>query len=729
MRLSHAARASASAADHFAADDAPAARSPRRVRRWRAAVPWALLGLVLIGQYALFRAYVAREIAWGYPRLWDQAVYLAHTYEIYDVWRHDGPWSALESAWRSRLPQGLLLPFEAVPLLRLLGPSRLSALTLAFLHFAALQVVLVVTLRRLAPGWCAPALGLGLLWCTHSQLSWGGLTDFRLDFMAMCLYGIWLCIVLRSDTLGRRRGAVVAAAAAVLAGLFRHVVFAYVVATLLAFWVLDVLVTRRYSLPPVRSRGAARALALVTVVLVPWAFAEREALHAYYWVGHVHLGPVMASGMGLSTLADRLLYYPRSLVDTHTGVAYGALAALILALAVAVRFVDRRRASARCDAPAPALGAAVRLLACATLAPLALLTFDTAKSPIVANVLLPGLTLLIVLPAVASLRAGVRAVVPLRVLAAGALVAGAAQQAELLCAPGPLNGARADAVAITALHEAIARVSLEQGWRQPRVFADSSQEHTLPWNAEVMAYERYGTRVQPRLTLPVSHWADAEPGPVAAALERAQLAVVTRTRRRALPDWARFDRAMTPLRGAIMAACRRDFVRAGRFRIHGWNVELWFRAEAQIVTPRPSVDGSRGVTPASGLTVEAAAATLRERPRLRLDGRGAVTWRGGRRPVVHAALCVVGRRARVLPVEAAWAGSRYALRADVDPSWLPREGRVRVRFDFEPDASRSASDSAHVAALPEQVRLLRATARARPLAEDFANDADASARP
>ncbi len=157
-----------------------------------ALLPWLGLALLLAVQYGLFRQFVLREVAWCYPRAYDQTVYLRLAYECYEQVLRDGPWRAVLAALRQPVANGLVFEAEAGLLCAVLGPSRLTALTLNFAHFALLQVALAATLRRRTGRWAPAFLGVGLLLTVPLPFGiLGGMAYFGRDFAAFCLYGVF----------------------------------------------------------------------------------------------------------------------------------------------------------------------------------------------------------------------------------------------------------------------------------------------------------------------------------------------------------------------------------------------------------------------------------------------------------------------------------------------------------------------------------------------------------
>src|SRR5262249_5625565 len=127
------------------------------------------------------------------------------------------------------IPSGMLLHVEATALYWLFGPSRLIALLPNFAYFALFQCALAGTLRWLSGRWSVALLGIGVLLTAHAPYTaYGGLMDFRIDFIALSLFGIFICIVVRSEFFSSLPLALLAGAVAALLSLFRYIAIVYV---------------------------------------------------------------------------------------------------------------------------------------------------------------------------------------------------------------------------------------------------------------------------------------------------------------------------------------------------------------------------------------------------------------------------------------------------------------------------------------------------------------------
>jgi hypothetical protein len=177
----------------------------------RNALAWGMLALLLSLQAWQFFDFARREVIWAYPANHDQLAYLDLSYRTYEAMKSRG------SAWgmgeglgfsQERVPlaaQGAVLHVQAAMMYRFVGPARLAAISLNLAYWLLFEAVFVATVRRATGRWDLAFLGLGLLIGTKSRFNFAGdLFDFRLDFAAACLFGIFICAVVRSRLRQRR---------------------------------------------------------------------------------------------------------------------------------------------------------------------------------------------------------------------------------------------------------------------------------------------------------------------------------------------------------------------------------------------------------------------------------------------------------------------------------------------------------------------------------------------
>ena len=182
---------------------------------------WFFFAVLIVVQSLAFVHYAQREIVWSYPTFSDPIHYSQQSYDTFEQMLSHGPVHGLLFGLRLPLAQGSLIHVEAAALYLVLGPSRLSALTVNFIGYAGLQFSFVYSVLWLTKRWGAALFALGLLLAATSPFSVaGGLYDFRIDFSVLCLYGIFVCLAIRSRIFllaGWSTAAVAAATVLVLA--------------------------------------------------------------------------------------------------------------------------------------------------------------------------------------------------------------------------------------------------------------------------------------------------------------------------------------------------------------------------------------------------------------------------------------------------------------------------------------------------------------------------------
>ena len=601
---------------------------------------------------------MTREVAWAYPTGFDQVASLSRSYEIHERIRSGGMIAGLREGLGLTGASGTLLPVQAAALHRLFGPSRLSALAVSFLYFAAFQAVLVATLLWLTGRWSLAILGLGLLLTARSPFfPLGGLADFRMDSAAASLMGVFLCLAIRSRTFVRRSWSLVAGMGAALLVMMRTLTLVYLAGIIIGFAALILWRGRNGSAAPDakawrrRRSGLLAASLVLGAVAFPLVWHKWQRIHDYYVVGHV-TGPdkwIHPRQLGLRTPGDILLYYPISFLRDHAGPRFLLASAAVLAMS---GIASRRSGPAK--GQDPDWWPAFAFVGLAFAVPLAILMGDIAKSPVVAGILIPPALWLVLLGAVrwtGSAWSGPAALRPghaLRVLCLVVLGLGLETQWEAFAGPGPHALHREDIEAAKALHRVIGESSLAMGWSSPLVTADRLADFIVPSIATTEMVERRGIFIKVRFGV----WEFGEISEERAldSISRSDFVVLTSSDREAVLP---FDSSMQKLHPRLVEACQRDHVALGRFRIQGIEVVPYVRAALRV-------EGGRGgAIPREGLVLSGLGPVLRSRPRLELRGVSdsppeadleisaeARARTGASRPV-DAALALSGRSYRI----------------------------------------------------------------------------------
>lgn len=629
---------------------------------------WGLVGLLILFQGALFFQYARREVTWFVPRGFDQAAYLEQAYRQHDRLLERGLARGTWAGLTQHSPNGVLLPVHAGLWFLLLGPTRLAALALNFAFFAAYQGVLVAVLRWRAQSWPVALYGLGLLLTASTPFMWaGGLADFRIDFVAFCLFGILLCAVVRSGFLTLRRWAAAAGVVAGLLVLYRFITAVYL-AGILGLFMMSLGVGLLRCDPEARRKGLRRlsgALAFgltLAAVSAPLLWHNREHLWAYY-VGNHLLGPeknVRAAEFGVTSTAQSLLFYPRSVVTDHAGPLFLLLAALGAGTALLLRRASAARGGAL---------AAWFFMGICLVVPWVVLTANVSKSPVVGGILVPPLLWLSLLPLVGAGRGKV-----LTILASVAVACGAWFQAERACRRDFATRHAELAAEMIALYEEVFDRCRERRMLAPVVSVDSVCDLLWPTALNAFAFECHGLPLGATLALG-GGILEVDEATALRELGRSDFVLFTGGGHLGEGTYP-FFRSMEGLRPIIRDYCDREMVLLREFDGAGRPLRLYMR-------PLLAVEGdSGGWVTSRGLTLSAPAPFFRGRGTVCLEGCVGVR-RPGRPP--GASVLVGGPGGRCLPAAVDVDGDAYRVRFTVPPECVREAGdglvRLHVRFD------------------------------------------------
>src|SRR5262249_1688064 len=155
--------------------------------------------------------------------------------------------------------------------------------------------------------------------------------DFRIDFIAFCLFGVVQALVVYSRLLAERRWALLVGAAAALLVLFRFLTLLHILSVLVPF--LLVTSWRAWRAPQdsaVRRerwrsvQGTVLALGVLVALSLPLLWHNRSMIWNYYMVSALTDVDrrAWAEVVGSTTLFQQLTYYPLSLASNHCGVGF-----------------------------------------------------------------------------------------------------------------------------------------------------------------------------------------------------------------------------------------------------------------------------------------------------------------------------------------------------------------------------------------------------------------------
>lgn len=668
-----------------------------RATRLRNRAGWLFVVALLLAQFGLWRQFALREVVWAYPTNFDQLAYLEQSYQTYERILSHGLVTGLEEGMGLRfghLPlnaAGATLHLQAAVLYLMTGASRLSALSLNFIYWAAFQLVLVATLRWLTRRWDATFLGLGLLLTTITPFfaTGGSLFDFRLDFIAFCLFGIFICAVIRSGGFADWRWSALAGFVAAVLGTFRFITLAYLLGIFVTFGVFLLVqwVVRWRDLPGQqavqrRIRGMIVSGLIIVLVAGPVIWHHREAIRSYYGL-HVsgEEKTLRAQQTGTTTLWANLKFYPNSLIEDHAGYGFVILASLVLAMAIATAALRAARGERSHPAIDPA--AAVAFGVICLLVPDLVLTRDTAKSPIVAGIMVAPLVWLVLFAVVWLFGAAGRAPMPRvasRVIAAASVLAVLAAvylQFSQYSHRLPLSAHRAEVERVDEMWDRMARECQVLGWTSPAIASDALQEFLYHKILSILAYEKYGVLLNAGAS--VGNRLEAyDAKELYDRLALSDFAIISRNTGPPAFEFP-FDRQMREWHGDIMKWCRQNMVELEHDELgmpFQRDLTLFIRPAAGM---RAAADG--WIT-SDGLEVTALAAALREFPEIELRGQADFSLLG-RTPMVVATLRRADGRDAPLLAKLNRSDNKYTITIATNPAVLPETGVVRVHVNFD----------------------------------------------
>lgn len=703
---------------------------------------WLLVAALVLVQWGLFRQFALREVVWSYPTYRDQDTYLFESYIAYQdildlgfgrglkqaigIWRppstRNTPGTvSLPVRPRERRdylpggdPQGAMLPLQATLLYCFAGPGRLTALSLNFFYFALLQIILVGTVRWLSGLWSMAFIALGLLFLAATPFFFaGGLFDFRLDFITFCLYGVFVCLVVRSALFADWRWSAAAGACGALLFMFRFFTVIYL-GGLMAATVAFLWWRLRRSRPGGRPAAAMRlrnawiACGIIALVALPVLAQRARSIKAYYFAGHI-TGPekqMRAEEQGTEDEWSALWYYPRELAASHAGRDLLVWSGWVLAASAVAGLVRRRTYG--CGVAPSKRSYIGWFVAASLLVPLAALTADPAKSPVVADVMVGPLVWAVLLLAIFLTDAYRGVAQPLwmrlglAILAVILLARGTLAQVNHYVHRGPASRHSAEIASLLNLSDQIAKDCNEMGWTAPTFATDATSDALNFRVFEVLTFERHGQILDAWEELSESPMASA-PAPPEAKLRFADFVVDIES---SAPQSGTFeypfDQSARKIRPQILAYCRRSMVELDRRHIGepiDCDVTLFIRPTVQVTADADGWIASRGAK------IVGLAEVLRRRPRIDLWGASTAQY-------LKVTPHVVARIAEVkVPAALTDEGDGYHLALHLDPAKLPNTGRVEINLSFDGSfvprkINGSADDRELVMPLPDRASLL-----------------------
>lgn len=355
-----------------------------------------LLGLLILLQEGCFYHLIHYNIAPFYPANFDQATMAQYSY----LFSH----RSSQLGWYYAL---LSLPFFAKgPLFVLFsgtlnywfGNTRFVLLSVNIVSFYVLQItaayVTYYFTKRI--GWVLMTLAALLLAHTTYYFA-GGITDFRLDFFAACWFGIWLLLMVRSDMLLHKGWAFFTILATIILLGSRIITFTYwfgicgcMLLTFFGMW----MATKSPTYRTLFWRWLAYGL-LICALMITMLLKNFDYLKQYYIVGHMtgQEKYIREAVAGVKNWWDVLRYYPYSLLSEHLDWEVTILLMAPIAACSVLWFLFHNK---RHPETSPFQWQHFCFLIASCVVPLIILTLDTSKSPVVADVLVVPIIILFI---------------------------------------------------------------------------------------------------------------------------------------------------------------------------------------------------------------------------------------------------------------------------------------------------------------------------------------------
>lgn len=370
---------------------------------------WLIFAGLIIFEYLLFRSYVLREIAPYYPTNSDQTIVLSNSYLLFESILNTGFFESFKNLytllnlhWNTGIT--VIFPGQAAIFFLLFGASRLSALSINFIYFIVLQLVGAKTIKSLSSNnYYLPFLFVGLLLTTLSPLQDpGGLVDFRLDFIAFCLYGIFAISALKSQIFLDRKWSIIAMLLAVTTISVRLITLTYII-PILSVWLIYLILYRLHtpkkeltSIIKTQINNILISLGGIVSICVLFIYLLRKNIYNYYIIGHLTGNEkyVRSQIEGINGTISNLLYYPKSLIFHHLGTITITLFVILLSL-LFFTFLITKKPTKNKNQQLLFFKQKIFFLFNCIFIPIIILTTDLSKSPIVGGIVVVPLLLAI----------------------------------------------------------------------------------------------------------------------------------------------------------------------------------------------------------------------------------------------------------------------------------------------------------------------------------------------
>jgi hypothetical protein len=645
-----------------------------------------VLSILIVLEALLFSSFYLREVAWYPPDNFDQASYLLETYRLQENILTHGLGQVWKVLWSHGHAAGVLFPIEGALAGIVIGGTRLPQLCVLFIGFCGVQVAAFTTARAVWERRVYGYIALGLILCQITLWFWegGGLFDFRIDFLAYCLYGVWVCAVIRSQMFVHRYWSLGCGVIGAFLVLNRFVTVTYLFGVSAGFALICgtvILFSHKDADLVSRMRQRLFNLGLSTVVLsivtVPILILNWRAIHGYYVVNHV-VGEeryVRAALLGINDLQGHLSYYPNSIIQDHLGEMFLWASAIAIGCALAARLLGGKSWEEMANRRDETLLLRILFLMGAILGPLVVLTADVSKSAVVGGIVGVPVAMLVV--------AAMAAVAPkpsrresflvhrLLVVAAVAVFAlGLFNQLTQASRHWPAYAHRDDLKHLEELDKTLVDLANEYGWSHPGVSYDVITGWLNAGPPTISAFEQSRNLIefQPMLGNGVL---GVDRAKAIGLLKQSDFAIFTTLPKVGIYP---FYRHIAEYWDDLKAWADENMIVARVVTFSNFTATLYVRPTARISGI------SSGWITSRGLSVEATRSALERFPMIRLTGPADFS-RLVEIPAVEATIDG-DKRSQTVPVSFQRVGSGYEIVIDTSSLRFPPTDHVDIRLNF-----------------------------------------------
>jgi hypothetical protein len=674
-----------------------------------------LLGLIVL-EGLLFSSFYMREVAWYPPDNFDQASYLIETYRLQERILTHGLGQVWKVLWSRGHAADVLFPIEGALAGIIIGGTRLPQLCVLFIGFCGLQVAAFTTARAVWERRVYGYFALGLILSQITLWFWqgGSLFDFRMDFLAYCLYGVWACAVIRSQLFLRRYWSLGCGLIGAFLVLNRFVTvtylfgvstgFAVVCGIIAIFWRKDADLlsrTRR------RQLNLGLSTAVLIVVSVPILLHNWRAIEDYYVVGHA-LGEekyVRAAILGINDLQGHLSYYPNSIIKDHLGRIFLWASAIAIGCGLATRLLGRSLREKPATCRDETIFLQIIFLIGAILGPLVVLTADIAKSAVVGGIVgVPVALLVVAVAATVAPKPSQREPYWVRRLLVACAVAvfalGLYNQLSQASRHWPAYANRDDLKQLDELDKSMIDLAKEYGWSHPGVSYDVITGWLNVGVPTISAFEQSRNLIE-FYPLLANGLMGVDREEAISLLKRSDFVILTNIPKVGIYP---FYRRIAEYWDDLKAWADDNMIVARIVPFSSFTATLYLRPTAKI----SGISG--GWITSHGLSLEATRSTLERFPMIRLTGPADYS-RLLRIPAVEATINA-DTSAQKAPASFQRVGSDYEIAIDTSSLRFPPTDHVYVRLNFDsfsvPKTKETGNDARElVVKEPVLVRLSR----------------------